>query len=244
MCSRSNRGRLPDSIHVLSSPGHLARRRRITTSAIENFLQSSWPSENGGTGWRELYSLTSFSPTTKTCNTSVMLNGSILVRPGGHCFSPVSSSRSPTGPVQEISRIHAPEESKEEPEGIIPAEIISSPIQWTSPPVASSNPPANPPGCPPDHQYVPRTQRTPLIHSTHTSLGTGHPGVNTTLSLLRDRFWWPNMARDVRRFVQSCPDCAISRSPRHLPASKLHPLPIPNRPWSHLGVDYHRSPCL
>ncbi len=132
-----------------------------------------------------------------------------------------------------LSRIHTPEESKEEPEGIIPTEIISSPIQWTSPPVASSNPPANPPGCPPDHQYVPRIQRTPLILSTHTSLGTGHPGVNTTLSLLKDRFWWPNMARDVRRFVQGCPDCTISRSSRHLPAGKLHPLPIPNRPWSH-----------
>ncbi len=137
-----------------------------------------------------------------------------------------------------LSRIHTPEECKEEPEGIIPTEMISSPIQWTSPPVASSNPPANPPGCPPDHQYVPRIQRTPLIHSTHTSLGTGHPGVNTTLSLLKDRFWWPNMARDVRRFVQGCPDCAISRSSRHLPAGKLHPLPIPNHPWSHLGVDF------
>ncbi len=88
------------------------------------------------------------------------------------------------------------------------------------------------------HQYVPRTQRTPLIHTTHTSLGTGHPGANATLSLLRDRFWWPNMARDVRRFVQGCPDCAISKSSRHLPAGKLFPLTIPNRPWSHLGVDF------
>ncbi len=69
-----------------------------------------------------------------------------------------------------LSRIHTLEECKEEPEGIIPTEMISSPIQWTSPPVASSNPPANPPGCPPDHQYVPRIQRTPLIHSTHTSI--------------------------------------------------------------------------
>ncbi len=137
-----------------------------------------------------------------------------------------------------LSRIHTPEESSEEPERILPAEIITSPIQWTSPPVASTTPPANPPGCPPDHQYVPRTQRTPLIHSTHTSLGTGHPGANATLSLLRDRFWWPNMARDVRRFVQGCPDCAISKSSRHLPAGKLLPLPIPNRPWSHLGVDF------
>ncbi len=137
-----------------------------------------------------------------------------------------------------LSRIHTPEGDSGKPEGILPAEIITSPIQWTSPPVASTTPPANLPGCPPDHQYVPRTQRTPLIHTTHTSLGTGHPGANATLSLLRDRFWWPNMARDVRRFVQGCPDCAISKSSRHLPAGKILPLPIPNRPWSHLGVDF------
>ncbi len=46
------------------------------------------------------------------------------------------------------------------------------------------------------------------------------------------------MTRDVRRFVQGCTDCAISKSPRHLPAGKLFPLPIPNWPWSHLGVDF------
>ncbi len=137
-----------------------------------------------------------------------------------------------------LSRIHTPEEDSGKPEGILPAEIITSPIQWTSPPVASTTPPANPPGCPPDHQYVPRTQRTPLIHTTHTSLGTGHPGANATLSLLRDRFWWPNMARDVRRFVQGCPNCAISKSSCHLPVGKILPLPIPNRPWSHLVVDF------
>ncbi len=33
-------------------------------------------------------------------------------------------------------------------------------------------------------------------------------------------------------------DCAISKSPRHLPSGKLLPLPVPNRPWSHLGVDF------
>ncbi len=46
------------------------------------------------------------------------------------------------------------------------------------------------------------------------------------------------MARDVRRFVQGCPDCAISKSSRHLPAGKILPLPIPNRRWSYLGVDF------
>ncbi|KAK3521378.1 hypothetical protein QTP70_004116 [Hemibagrus guttatus] len=30
----------------------------------------------------------------------------------------------------------------------------------------------------------------------------------------------------------------MSKDPRHLPAGKLLPLPIPSRPWSHLGVDF------
>ncbi len=61
---------------------------------------------------------------------------------------------------------------------------------------------------------------------------------NVTLSLLKGRYWWPNMAREVKRFVQVCEECAISKSPRHLPAGKLLPLSVPNRPWSHLGVDF------
>ncbi len=138
-----------------------------------------------------------------------------------------------------LSHLHAPEEDSQEPEPILPEDMFLCPIQWApesilTPSVSTSEPP----GCPPGLQYVTRTQRTPIIHSAHSSLGTGHPGANGTLSLLKDRFWWPNMARDVRRFVQGCSDCAISKSPRHLPSGKLLPLPVPTRPWSHLGVDF------
>ncbi|KAK3551029.1 hypothetical protein QTP70_011523 [Hemibagrus guttatus] len=101
-----------------------------------------------------------------------------------------------------------------------------------------SAPASTPPGCPPGLHFIPRTQRNELIHSTHTSLGTGHPGTHGTLSLLKQRFWWPGMASDIRRYVQGCRECAISKSPRQLPSGKLLPLPVPNRPWSHLGVDF------
>ncbi len=138
-----------------------------------------------------------------------------------------------------LSRLYAPEEGEDPPEPIIPERMFISPIQWNPKSAPSSNvSKATPPGCPPGAQYVTRTQRTPLIHSVHSSLGTGHPGANVTLSLLKDCYWWPNMARDVRRFVQGCKECAISKSPRHLPTGKLLPLPVPNRPWSHLGVDF------
>ncbi|KAK3506598.1 hypothetical protein QTP70_010865 [Hemibagrus guttatus] len=138
-----------------------------------------------------------------------------------------------------LSRIHSPEESTDDPEPIIPEKLFVSPIIWSEETLPESSASTNTPlGCPQGLQYIPRTRCTPLIHSSHTSLGTGNPGVNETLSLLKQRFWWPNMASDVRRYVQGCRECAISKSPRHLPSGKLQPLPVPNRPWSHLGVDF------
>ncbi|KAI2645437.1 Transposon Tf2-6 polyprotein [Labeo rohita] len=137
-----------------------------------------------------------------------------------------------------LSRMHNHLEPVENLVNIIPEHISINPIEWSAPPVVATPDPRPPPGCPPDHQFVPRIQRIDLIHSTHTSLGTGHPGVNNTLTLLSERFWWPTMARDVKQYIQGCKECAMSKSPRHLPAGKLHALPVPNRPWSHLGVDF------
>ncbi|KAI2644606.1 Transposon Tf2-8 polyprotein [Labeo rohita] len=95
-----------------------------------------------------------------------------------------------------------------------------------------------PPECPEGKIYVPRSQRQNLLSTTHESPGSGHPGSRRTLSLLQARYWWPSMHRDISRYVQSCSGCAMSNTHRHLPAGKLVPLPIPQRPWSHIGVDF------
>ncbi|KAK3533096.1 hypothetical protein QTP70_006771 [Hemibagrus guttatus] len=137
-----------------------------------------------------------------------------------------------------LSRMFAPEESPETPEPILPADLIVSPITWSQETLPPANASTNTlPGCPPGSQYITRARHTSLIHTAHTSLGTGHPGINETLSLLKDRFWWPSMAADVRRYVQGC-EGAMAKTPRQLPSGKLLPLPVPNRPWSHLGVDF------
>ncbi|ROL44851.1 Retrotransposon-like protein 1 [Anabarilius grahami] len=74
-----------------------------------------------------------------------------------------------------------PEENPEDPEPIFPEKLFVNPISWSAEmlpePSASTD---TPPGCPQGLQYMQRTWRTPLIHSTHTSLGTGHPGVFST----------------------------------------------------------------
>ncbi|KAK3553387.1 hypothetical protein QTP70_003551 [Hemibagrus guttatus] len=134
-----------------------------------------------------------------------------------------------------LSRIYGRDIASEDPEPVLPEKIFASPISWSEGTLPESG---APPGCPPGLQFIPRLHRTSLIHATHVSLGTGHPGIKGTLSLLQQRFWWPRMAVDVKRYIQGCRECAMSKSPRHLPAGKLLPLPVPNRPWSHLGIDF------
>lgn len=45
---------------------------------------------------------------------------------------------------------------------------------------------------------VPVSDLTAQVHPT-----PGHPGVFSTLTLLRERFHWPTMAREVREYVLS-----------------------------------------
>ena len=46
------------------------------------------------------------------------------------------------------------------------------------------------------------------------------------------------MSADTRAFVSACSVCARSKSSHRAPAGLLRPLPIPNRPWSHIAVDF------
>lgn len=73
-----------------------------------------------------------------------------------------------------------------------------------------------------------------LITWAHNSIANGHHGMQCTWELLKDKYWWPFMCKDVNKFAFSCAWCAQSTVPR--PAEKL--LPMPNRPWSHITIDF------
>ncbi|KAI2653690.1 Transposon Ty3-G Gag-Pol polyprotein [Labeo rohita] len=95
-----------------------------------------------------------------------------------------------------------------------------------------------PPGGPEGRIYVPTSLCASLMDLVHTSLGSGHPDSHETLSLITNRYWWPGMIQEVKRYVKGCLVCFTSLTSRNLPAGKLVPLPIPQRPWSHIGIDF------
>lgn len=52
------------------------------------------------------------------------------------------------------------------------------------------------------------------------------------------------MCKEMDKFVFSCARCAQSKTPRHLPAGKLLPLPTPNHPWPHIANDFLTDPSV
>ncbi len=98
------------------------------------------------------------------------------------------------------------------------------------------NPP--PPESPADRTYVREHLRPRLITQVHTSPSSGHPGINATANLLKNRFWWPSLFTDTTKFVHNCTICNTSKFPRQLPAGLQNPLPTPCRPWSHIAIDF------
>ncbi len=139
-----------------------------------------------------------------------------------------------------LSRLHQPDPFPECPEPILSPTVFVCPIEWALDDqirAATLDEPA-PLGGPEGKSFVPTALRLAPLDSVHSSPGSGHPGSQRTLSLLRNRYWWPNMARDVARYVKGCSVCSIASTPRRLPEGKLVPLPILRRPWSHLGIDF------
>ena len=49
----------------------------------------------------------------------------------------------------------------------------------------------------------------------------GHPGRDRTLSLLRDRFFWPGMSNDVEDWIKKCPHCIRRKIPANTRAPVL-----------------------
>ncbi|KAK3563649.1 hypothetical protein QTP86_032833, partial [Hemibagrus guttatus] len=58
------------------------------------------------------------------------------------------------------------------------------------------------------------------------------------LPALLKRFWWASLRQDMEDFIRSSATCIQSRVSCQLPEGLLEPLPVPQRPWSHLSMDF------
>jgi hypothetical protein len=80
--------------------------------------------------------------------------------------------------------------------------------------------------------------RTRIIQETHDSTLAGHPGRDLTKSLISRKYTWPGLSQDVRKFIRNCNVCGRTAVWREKKRGLLKPLPIPERMWSELSIDF------
>lgn len=84
--------------------------------------------------------------------------------------------------------------------------------------------------------------RPEVLQRGHSAKLVCHPVVHGTLASVRQRFCWLSWSAYVTQFVLACPMCAQSKPSNRPPSGLLQPLLIPSRPWSHVALDFVKSP--
>ncbi|GBG68367.1 hypothetical protein CBR_g2910 [Chara braunii] len=80
------------------------------------------------------------------------------------------------------------------------------------------------------------TLRSLFLGERHDA--TGHFDYKKTSANLVQRFWWPNMLDDVKKYVETCQVCQRDKLRTQAPLGLLKPLPIPAGPGQSISMDF------
>jgi len=83
---------------------------------------------------------------------------------------------------------------------------------------------------------LPLSRRPIAMKYAHSSDLSGHCGVKRTLKRLYSCVTWPNISRDVRKYVQDCGPCQ-KQARCNKSKAPLHPLPIVGTPFKRIAFD-------
>jgi len=79
--------------------------------------------------------------------------------------------------------------------------------------------------------YVPKDEklRAEVIMLHHDTPVGGHGGQWKTVELVTRNFWWPEVTKEIKRYVEGCNACQRNKNRTQPPAGKLMPNSIPKR---------------
>ncbi|XP_064088186.1 uncharacterized protein LOC135202611 [Macrobrachium nipponense] len=84
---------------------------------------------------------------------------------------------------------------------------------------------------------LPLSVRNSVMEIAHDAYG-GHLGIHKTYCKILNCFFWPNMKKDVAKFVRTCHVCQISGKPNQvIPKAPLQPILVPDEPFSKIIID-------
>jgi len=85
--------------------------------------------------------------------------------------------------------------------------------------------------------YLCAADRPQTIKYFHEALA--HLKCDSIFDLIARRYWWPNMKKEIKEFIATCPQCQLNRS-NNLVYAPLPPKPIPPTalPFERWGIDF------
>ena len=75
-----------------------------------------------------------------------------------------------------------------------------------------------------------------LLH--HDMPIAGHEGQQKTVELVTRNYWWLGVTKEVKQYIEEYDQCQKMKNKAEMPAGKLKPNEVPERPWQHISVDF------
>lgn len=80
--------------------------------------------------------------------------------------------------------------------------------------------------------------RLKILEENHDIPIAGHMGFEKTYNNVARHYWWPNMGKLVKQFVQSCDYCQRAKGKNQLPPGSLMSIDIPQERWEVVSMDF------
>ena len=77
-----------------------------------------------------------------------------------------------------------------------------------------------------------------IMHESHKSKYSIHPGSNKMYQDLKQLYWWPNMKADIAEYVSKCLTCAKVKAEHQRPSGLLVQPEIPEWKWERITMDF------
>ena len=86
--------------------------------------------------------------------------------------------------------------------------------------------------------WVPAALTNRLISLAHCPPRASHGGIAKTLYRLRQQFFWPNMASQVKQYLENCEVCKTTKAPNTVLRAEMGKSFSVDRPFQHLYIDF------
>ncbi|GJR59874.1 putative reverse transcriptase domain-containing protein [Tanacetum coccineum] len=80
--------------------------------------------------------------------------------------------------------------------------------------------------------------KTVIMHESHKSKYSIHPGSDKMYQNMKKLFWWPNMKADIATYVRKCLTCARVKAEHQRPLGLLVQPEIPQWKWDNITMDF------